>query len=98
MSEQAIHRAALKARYMCQQMKLDKSDSLDPNGHSGLTLLLSSEFKQGVNKTALRLSKLHYSLYLVTDVLQESFFVPRRSPPDSVRNLGNDVIAEFRIR
>ena len=83
---------------MCQQMKLDKSDGLDPDGHSGLTLLLSSEFKQGVNKTAFRLSEIHYSLYLVTDVLQESFLVPHRSPPDSVRNLGNDVIAKLRIR
>jgi hypothetical protein len=59
-------------------------------------MLLSSEFKQGANKTALRLSKFHHSFYLVANVLQKSFFVPYRSPADSVRNLGNDIIANFK--
>ena len=67
-------------------------------GHSVLILFPFSEFKQRINETALRLSMLYYSLDLVIDILEKSFLIPHRSPPDLVRNLSNDVIAAFRIR
>lgn len=67
-------------------------------GHSDLILLPCSEFKQRINEIALRLSMLYYSLDLVIDVLEKSFLIPHRSPPNLVRNLGDDFISAFRIR
>lgn len=41
---------------------------------------------------------LYYGLDLVIDVLEKSILIPRWSPPDLVRNFGDDVIAVCRIR
>lgn len=82
-----------------ENLKAETSTSQkNKEGHSGLILLPYSEFKQRINETAFRLSMLYYSLDLVIDVLEKSFLIPHRSPPDPVRNLGDDVIAAFRIR
>lgn len=51
-------------------------------------------FEQRINKTAFRPLKLQHNFDLIIYVLQEPLFVPLWFPPDSVRILGDLIIAE----
>ena len=55
-----------------------------------------TSFKQGVNQTAFRLTKLNHSADLI-DILKESVFVPRRFLPSAERALGNDFFTRILV-
>jgi hypothetical protein len=59
-------------------------------------LILSSQ-KQRVDKTALSLSKLQHTYYLIINILKEASFIPRRLPPQFESIVHNNVRAKISV-
>ena len=59
------------------------------------TSITFASFQKGFDQTALRATKLNYSLDLIVDILQEPVIVPRRFPSDAECALGDNVLTRI---